>query len=314
MAALIIEEVNRLGHVINRHRFERLPITIGRGYGNDLILGDPYISPEHTVIHENLDGWQIEDMNSDNGTIIKPHADSSQGNLLSSGDEIILGRTRLRLVSPQHPVAATHLLPTKDSLPKIISRPAVAVTTVIVVFLLLLIDAKLGTSRVTGFEKLLANTLPTFISALVWAGAWTFVGRVITHRASFMPHFIAALMVFAISLLADNAGEYLTYNVNSETPSTLLELLVTGLALAAMLYINLSNSTNLNKRTSLVTSHGVAWSMLLVVLFMQYVNKPDFIARPEYPTQLKPPYVKLAGSNNLDEFLEDSKNLFTDQQ
>ena len=310
MATVIIEEVNRLGHVINRHKFDGLPITIGRNYENDLILGDPYVSPEHIIMHEAEDGWRVEDRNSDNGTKLKLHSALSQDNQLHSGDEIILGRTRLRLLAPQHPVAETHLLPTKDSLPTIISRPVVAITTIIVVFLVLLLDAKLGTTKITGFEKLLANTLPTFFSALLWAGIWTFVGRVITHRASFLPHFIAAILVFTISLLVANGSKFITYNMNSDMPATLIEFIVTGFALAAMLYINLANSTNLNKRTSLVTSHAVAWSMLLVVAFMQYVNQPEFVASPEYPKELKPPYAKVSGSKSLDEFLKDSETLF----
>jgi hypothetical protein len=313
MATVIIEEINRLGHVVNRHKFDRLPVTAGRGYDNDLILDDPYVSPKHIVIHQTEDGWQIEDLNSENGIKLKASATQSQGNHLASGDDIILGRTRLRLLSPEHPVAQTHLLPARATLPKIISRPIVAGTTIVIALAALLLDAQLGTTKTTGFEKLLASALPTFIFALAWAGIWAFVGRVIIHRASFFPHFIAAIMVFTLSLLIANGGEFLTYNVNNDMPATVIELIVVGLSLAFMFYINLTNSTNLNKRTSLATSHAVAWSFLLVGLFMQYVNKPEFIASPEYPAHLKPPYVKVSGSKGLDEFLKDSDTLFTDE-
>ena len=198
-------------------------------------------------------------------------------------------------------------------MPKIISRPAIATTTVIITLTILILDAQLSSTKQIGFDKLLANSLPTFIFALVWAGIWTFVGRVITHRASFLPHFVAALMIFLISLLTSTLTEYITYNSSGELISTLIEFLVVGFSLAGLFYINLSNSTNISKRSILVTSHSVAWSMLLVGLFMQYVNQPEFRASPDYPAELKAPFAKLATSKSLDEFLKDSDFIFTSE-
>ena len=310
MAKIIIEEVNRLGHVTGRHIIDKFPVSVGRGYQNDLIIDDPYVSSEHISIGETENGWLIEDKGSENGIKFRSHSAISPDNHLKSGDEIILGRTRLRLLSPWHPVAKTHLLPTRTSISKILSLPTVTITTVVLAFILLLTEAQLSIPVKTGFEKLLASTLPTFIFALVWAGIWTFVGRVITHRASFLPHFVAAILVFIISMGAATLGEYLTYNLNTAFPATVVNFFVNGIVIAGLLYINLSNSTNLNKRSNLVTSHAVAWSMLLLGLFMQYVNKPDFSHSPEYASELKPPFAKVSSSKSLDEFIKDSEAVF----
>ena len=311
MAKIIIEEVNRLGHVTGRHIFDEFPVSVGRGYQNDLIIDDPYVSVEHVIIDETEDGWLVEDKESENGIKFRLHSTQSQINYLKSGDEIILGRTRLRLLSPWHPVAKTHLLPTRTTVSKILARPVVAITTVLCAVILLLIEAQLSIPLKTGFEKLLASTFPTFIFALVWAGIWTFVGRVITHRASFLPHFVAAILVFIISMSASSMSDYLTYNLNTSLPSTLFEFVIIGFTIAGLFYINLSNSTNINRRTNLVTSHAVAWSMLLLGLFMQYVNKPDFSHSPDYTSQLKPPFAKVASSQSLDEFIRETETVFS---
>ncbi|WP_455208943.1 FHA domain-containing protein [Kaarinaea lacus] len=310
MAKLIIEEINRLGHVVSRHKFDHLPIAIGRGYQNDLILSDPFVSPQHVIIRETDDGWLAEDQGSENGVKFKLHSSTSRPDCLQSGDDIILGRTRLRLYSTAHPVVKTHLLPTKASLPQIIARPVIAAATVILVLAILLIDEQLSASKQTGIDKLLASSLPTFLFALIWAGIWTFVGRVITHRASFMPHFIAALMLFMISMLTATLSEYLTYNLNGKWVATVTEFFIVGASLASLFYINLTNSTNISRRSVLITSHSVAWSMLLVGLFLQYVNQPEFSPGPEFQTELKAPFAKLASSKTLDEFLKDSEELF----
>lgn len=312
MAKIVIEEVNRLGHVISRQKFDHLPIKVGRGYHNDLILSDPYVSPNHIIIDEMDDGWLVSDQNSENGIKLKLHSNQSAAGHLRSGDEVILGRTRLRLLSPRHPIHETHLLPTRASLPKIISHPAIAASTIILTLVILLFDAQLSSTKHTGFEKLLANSLPTFIFSLVWAGIWTFVGRVITHRASFLPHFIAALMIFLISMLTSTFSEYLTFNINSELAGTILEFAVIGLSLAGLLYINLANSTNLPRPSILKVSHSIAWSMITVGLFMQYVNQPEFTANPEYPNDLKAPFAKVAPGKSAEEFLKASEELFND--
>jgi len=313
MVKIIIEEINRLGHVISRHKFEHLPVSIGRGYRNDLILSDPYVSPQHVIIDESDAGWLVEDQNSENGIRYRLHSTQSRANHLLSGDEFIIGRSRLRLISPWHTVPNTHLLPTKDSLPKIIARPILAANIVILAIMLQLLDAQLTTSTLTSFDKLLVRVFPTFMFALAWAGVWTFVGRVITHRASFIPHFIAALLTFIISLLVEVMSDYLSYNLNNELLSTLLEFVIVGFTLVGLFYINLSNSTNVVKRSVIIISHSVAWSLLAIGLFMQYVNKPDFVQNPEYPTHLKSPFAKVTRSITTQQFLKDSDYLFNEK-
>jgi len=311
MAKIIIEEVNRLGHITGRHIFDEFPVSIGRGYQNDLIIDDPYVSSEHLSINETDNGWLVEDKQSENGIKFRLHSTQSHVNHLNSGDEIILGRTRIRLLSPRHPVPKTHLLPTRTSISKILSQPLVAVSTVLLAIVLLLTEAQLSIPVKTGFEKLLASIFPTFIFALMWAGIWAFVGRVITHRASFLPHFVAAILVFVISMSASTISDYLTYNLSVTLPATLIEFVIIGFTIAGLFYINLSNSTNLNRRSSLITGHAVAWTMLMLGLFMQYVNKPDFSHSPEYASQLKPPFAKVATSKNLDEYIKASETVFS---
>lgn len=312
MAKIIIEEVNRLGHVTGRHSYNEFPVTVGRGYQNSLIIDDPYISAEHLLINETENGWQVEDRQSENGVKYRLHSAHSQDNQLNSGDEVIIGRTRLRLVSPLHPVAKTHLLPTRASVSKLLANPAAVVMIIIFTIGFLLVDYKLSIPVKTGTEKLIASMFPTFLFALVWAGIWAFVGRVMIHRASFLPHFVAALLVFLVSMLAAIVSEYLTFNLNDKTFSTVIEFFVIGFTIAGLLYVNLTNSTNLSRKSILITSHCVAWSMLLMGLFMQYVNKPEFSHAPEYASQLKPPFAKVTTSTSLDEFIQQSERVFKD--
>ena len=68
-----VEVLGRRTHdareVLHRHKFEGRA-TIGRGYGNDVILDDPYVAPEHLRVSEDDNGhlW-VEDLGSANGSI-----------------------------------------------------------------------------------------------------------------------------------------------------------------------------------------------------------------------------------------------------
>ncbi len=70
--------------------------TIGRGPGNSIILPDSSISVEHARIGRRLGQWWLEDRNSRNGTFLN-EIPASEPVVLTDGDEIRIGRIRLRL-------------------------------------------------------------------------------------------------------------------------------------------------------------------------------------------------------------------------
>ena len=140
MAKLIVEVVNRIGHVTERHRFEDFPIKVGRNYQNDLILPDVHISPNHLLIHESEQGWTVEDLDSHNGIQLKTHSTGTTPNHAASGDDIIIGKTRLRLFSPWHPVTTTHPLPLTDEIAQLFNRPYIALLILFVTLFVFIMD------------------------------------------------------------------------------------------------------------------------------------------------------------------------------
>ena len=309
MAKIVIEEINRLGHVVHRYKFDSLPVTVGRAYNNDLILSDPHVAPEHFTIQENHQGWLIEDLGGENAVRYRRHGDKT-GNNLASGDEVIVGRSRLRLFSPWHPVHAAHPLPNKERVSRLLSHPWIAAIIVLTAFTALLLNAHLETTNTTSINKLIAGALPAFVSALFWAGIWTFVGRVITHRANFLPQFIATILFILVSQFMQTVNDYLTFVLSSTMVADAVEFVVDGFALAMLLRINFENSTNLAAKPRAIVSHGVAWSGLLLGLFMQYANQPSFSSTPKFPSALKPPFAQILPAKSFDDFLAHGDFIF----
>jgi pSer/pThr/pTyr-binding forkhead associated (FHA) protein len=70
-------------------------VTIGRGVGNDIALGnDGMASQTHAVVEAFGDGWVLRDLGSTNGTFLRGERLLTD-RTLRHGDELTMGRTRL---------------------------------------------------------------------------------------------------------------------------------------------------------------------------------------------------------------------------
>jgi hypothetical protein len=310
MAKLIIEVLNRLGHCTERHHFEHFPVSIGRGYHNDLIIADPHVSPDHIIVHEDEQGWRVEDCDSLNGAQLKHHAATNQQNHISSGDDVIIGHSRLRFYSPEHPVAETHLLAGNQPLVKLIGNPLTSIGILLVTLAILLVNQQLVTNRIMGFEKLLASVLPSIIGAMFWAGIWAFTGRVIRHHANYFTQFSVSILFVLVLVLINNIIEYITFITSSGIIAQSIGYLMMGMAMFGLLYMNIANATAMSRKARLYTSHATTWGLLLFILFMDYAGQPDFTYSPSFPSTLKPPFAKLAHSQSVENYLKDSEKIF----
>jgi hypothetical protein len=71
---------------------------IGRNASNDLVIdGDDTISGTHAELRRGSSAWLIEDLGSTNGTHVNGERIVTK-RALHDGDEILVGRTRLRMV------------------------------------------------------------------------------------------------------------------------------------------------------------------------------------------------------------------------
>lgn len=72
----------------------RDPVTLGRSRRANFVLHDDAVSRFHAVVRRERFGWVIEDLESSNGVLVNGvQVDKAE---LGSGDEVTLGRTRLR--------------------------------------------------------------------------------------------------------------------------------------------------------------------------------------------------------------------------
>jgi pSer/pThr/pTyr-binding forkhead associated (FHA) protein len=70
--------------------------SIGRSPENSLVIDDDYTSNGHALISKRGGRWWLEDLNSRNGTLLN-EMQLNKATVLSAGDVITIGSTRLRI-------------------------------------------------------------------------------------------------------------------------------------------------------------------------------------------------------------------------
>jgi len=82
----------------NRYELHSDRMTIGRAASCELRIEEPSISSEHARLVHSDDGWRVVNLLSTNGVFVNGRKVFSH--VLGDGDELRLGRTRLRFVDP----------------------------------------------------------------------------------------------------------------------------------------------------------------------------------------------------------------------
>lgn len=177
-----VELVSGGREVRHRYRVDRLPIRIGRGYDNDVILDDPHVSAHHAVVEPGDGGVVVRDRGSRNG--IRYRRGNYRELPIDGSTLFQLGHTRLRVRGADFSVdgeLADTTIHGWEGWP-----PALA-------GLLLLGGLSLVGSWADQTEKFEAVTyLLALVIVLglgvVWCGGWAFAGRLFGGNARFGRH------------------------------------------------------------------------------------------------------------------------------
>jgi len=124
--------------------FDASKVRIGRGFDNDLILGDSYISLNHLQITCDGENMTIEDLSSENGTyIVKAKQEAKGVCSIASGTELILGRTRVRIYLGTHKMLSTKLLMKSNKFVSMLRKPVAALVLTLVAIVVSVLLARL---------------------------------------------------------------------------------------------------------------------------------------------------------------------------
>lgn len=171
------------GDVLQRQRIAGLPIRIGRGYGNDVILDDAHSAEHHAVVEADDSGHLVlRDLGSQNGVV---HLGKRQASVALSGTTVVrLGHTRLRVRDADFPVAPEVADTTMHSWEG--GAPAMAGLALIALF----IGAEEALSDTESFQSIryLLVIASGIGAGLVWSGVWALANRLFGGHARMGRH------------------------------------------------------------------------------------------------------------------------------
>ena len=319
--AVILEIVHPNG-ARSWRRLDALPLTLGRGLANDLILDDPYVDPAHARIAIDESGaLRIEDLGSVNG-IVTSDARSRSAIAVEPGTEVRVGRTTLRFRDPQEPVSPAIVddspvpgvapstaaapkasVPARRGLAWVTTRRgqiAIVASTVLIFALITWLED--STSSAASAFSMGASIF--FVMAAVWAGGWALASRAIVHRANFLGHLAVVSSVALISLAWNSVENWLRFFFPD---AALIEVLstVTLIGVLVLLLIgHLSLASNMPRQRRRRLSVGIPLFAVAFGGLMALAMDDSFTDVATFPGQLKPVPPSWIPAATVDEFSE----------
>lgn len=310
MAKTIIE-ITPLSRGQKEYRvFDSSKITIGRSYDNDLIVHDQYVSPEHAIIYVKNDGWEIEGRGNENGVFVNKHLMALAKARLSSGDEITIGRTIFRVLSPSHPVEPTILLARATKFLGVISQTRNAWCLLLAAALLYFLADYLKSSKELPLVNLSLGSVFIIIVILIASGIWGFIGHLVKNKSRFVQQLSVFSIFFSLLLVVNYVGScvgYLTSSIMAMAASG--AILLFGL-LFFLLTMNLRIATNISPRKRMISGGTISFFIIAVGILIGIANKLEFNPKPEYYAGLQPPFIKILRSQSIRHFLTSSEKIF----
>jgi hypothetical protein len=292
-----IETLARNGEVLNRHQAGALPIRLGRGYDNDVILDDAHTAARHAVIEAGADGRPVlRDLGSRNGSV---HRGKRLASIALDGDTVVrLGHTNLRLRGADHPVPAevadTTMHGWEGGTPALLGLGLVGATTLLSTWLS---DAQ--PFQAVAYLLVLSYALA---GGLVWGAAWAVGNRLFGRHARLGRH----LFILGCGMVAVQAWELLSavlaYSYSLEWLTRYGRHALIAIV-CAMVFFHLRTIKPRHPRRLAATCAA----LLLVgssLALMSNLQQHGRLADEPYMSVLLPPAFRLSPDHTPDEFLQ----------
>jgi hypothetical protein len=297
-----IETLARNGDVLHRHRVSDLPITLGRGYGNDFILDDGHTAARHAVVEAADDGGLvIRDLGSQNGIVIQ--GKKHQHAPIDGTTVVRLGHTRLRIRDADYPVEAEVADTTMHAWEG--GAPALAGLALIALFTGVeeaLSDA--GNFQAVRYLLIIASGLGV---GLVWSGIWALANRLFGGHARLGRH----LFILGSGLIALGAwkavSSVLAYAWSAEV-FTRFGNHIAILILCVMIYFHVG-TIRPHRRRGFVRTIGVMMALGSGVVLMSNLQSTGRLSDELYMSVLLPPSLRQSPDHSVDDFMGSAAKL-----
>jgi len=285
-----VEVLDARGQVRQRHRVDALPALLGRGYGCDILVDDPWTSPIHARIYRDLDGTlQVEDAGSENGLWIPGRSGRVHAVAASAAPAFRMGRTTFRVVPAETPVAPTLAADAEVPGPARWERLVPAFSLAALAGIGYGVGEMLDDWGKHNNGEIIADAFSIVVVLTIWAGVWALGTRAVSHRARFGGHLTVASLAVLLGMLCTLVAGFAAFLFPGAL-TTEVVLFLPGLALSvALIYWHLVIASSLPRARIAMIATAVVGAFLLVgVLAEDGDGEGRAVGRLEFGADLKP--------------------------
>ncbi len=287
MESLIIQVGNKPGRVRELIRGRGEILKIGRGFDNDIVLTDPYVAPAQASFKIEDGCWIFENHDDTNRVMLNNEDLPTPKVSLKSGDRLRLGRTEIRVYSPDHAIAPTRKLllsdwAHQDSIGFVIPLLALLGCNLLNFGMDYLLEA----TREVQWKTYVTHLLWLNLGLLVWTGVWAITGKLVRHQYHFGQQlFIGTVWLILLTLIYPFLG-YVDFLNDGAALGSAFGIIVMLVMFAVLATANLYFATSGRHATAI----GIAISVLLVggVSAIDFLSEDDFNVNAETGSDLYP--------------------------
>lgn len=309
---LIFEIIDESGR---RHQYRKLCgewLTVGRAWDNDLVLTDPAVNPHHAVIEmDDNNQLTITDLDSLNGTNIRRKQRISGTTKLLAGEEYLLGKTRVYIYTPDHPVAETVMVADMDNKVRLLDDMGLLIGAIIMVALLYAGEQWLNMFSGFKWQDVTNILLVIFGGALGLTLFWSVIGRVVRHETQFRKQLSLILIMILVQFVLSKLFALLMFNTLSFTLGMVMLILTEFILLTATFWFNLYLATNQSTGQRTLIAVVLAGAMIALSFYSDYAARSEFTEYPDYVKILAPPALHFGSGVSEDEFLAGTAEVFS---
>lgn len=305
----VIEVLNRSGQVLQRIPYSGGDLRVGRAYDNDIIVGDPYVCPHHLLLTAGDGSLFAKDLESLNGTYIGSQRDRITEAQIRDGSLIHLGHSLLRFHAVGEEVAPAWLDTARHGIMGLFGSPWTLLIAVMLALTTMTIDNLLDTAQELGPGVLVSQLLYPIIGVFMWAGFWSLLNRVISHRANLHVHLAIACLGISGLFVSYHLVSLSGFAFGLDPAVPLLRWLGRIAVFSLVLYAHLRYATH--GRTGLQAVVAALGGVLLLgtPAVGEFLERSEFNSMPQLNPLLKPPAFQIKGGKDVQAFLEEAQVL-----
>ena len=308
---IIIEDISRGKKLNTRHKYEQHTVNIGRSYHNDLIVSDQHVCPEHLQIIFNGEHWQLNDLNTINGTFLGDKKTKTNTHTIKSGDIIRLGKSYIRFIFPNQPVDKTLILSPFENIIDWVRLPLFLISIISLFIGLAGYFFYLGSTKELSISQFFVPAISVALGFSLWPLTVALISH-LTKQESRVWHQIGiSFICFNLLLLIDFIENIVLFNTSSNSTLASLIFALPLMLIFSLVWLNCYIGFTMNNNKRIIVSISLVTLLFGSIGLISISKQPKFSPYPHYDSTILPPSFLLRDPADITSFMNDAEKTFS---